>query len=95
MDEQGGHVIRLNVTNDSDFLSPFSADGCPVISGDTAEFLSNSIKHQLPKSRFNFVISSNEIDERERVLYKRAIKNYYQSEYAEVQTEMRKMQYNP
>lgn len=89
-DDEGRNVVHINVTDDGNFMSPFSAAGHPVISGDTAEFLNNSIKHCFPERKINFIISSNEIDERERVLYEEAIKNYYRSEYAEIKRELRK-----
>ena len=48
-DENNRRIIRMNVTDDGNFLSPLSVKGNPLISGETAEFLNLNIKSLRPK----------------------------------------------
>lgn len=89
-DENNRRIIRLNVTDDSNFLSPFSVKGNPLISSETAEFLNLNIKHNLKDSGVKLEISSNVIDEPEKEIYRSAIKNYYRVEYKTVWKELRR-----
>lgn len=89
-DENNRRIIRLNVTDDSNFLSPFSVKGDPLISGETADFLNLNIKHNLKDSGVKLVISSGEIDDTEKDVYKTAIKNYYRVEYKSTWKELRR-----
>lgn len=88
--EKNRRIIRLNVTDDSNFLSPFSVEGNPLISSETADFLNLNIKHNLRDSGVKLIITSNEIDEREKELYKTAIKNFYRVEYKATWKELRR-----
>lgn len=89
-DENNKRIIRLNVTDDSNFLSPFSVNDTPLISSETAEFLNLNIKHNLKDSGVKLVISSSEIDEREKSVYKTAISNYYSVELKDTWRELRR-----
>lgn len=89
-DENNRRIIRLNVADDSNFLSPFSVKGNPLISSETAEFLNLNIKHNLRDSGVKLIISSNQIDDNEKEVYKTAIKNYYRVEYKETWKELRR-----
>ena len=89
-DQDNRRIIRLSVADDSCFLSPFSAEGVPVINPDTAAFLDHSLKQMLPDSRIHFIISSDQIDDKEQVIYQKAIINYYHSEFAETARELKK-----
>lgn len=89
-DENNRRIIRLNVSDDSNFLSPFSVQGSPLISSETAEFLNLNIKHNLRDSGVKLIISSDEIDGNEKEIYKTAIKNYYQVEYKATWKELRR-----
>ena len=75
------HTLCMNVTNDTGFLSPFSANDTPVISSDVADFIEASTLSIKPSSNLTLKIKSNCIDETEKVLYKRAIKEYYTDKY--------------
>lgn len=70
-------TINMCVNNDNDFLSTYSLDGNPVISSEVASFLENSAKQFHPKEELTLNIYSNCIDEKEKELYKKAIKNYF------------------
>ena len=89
-DENNRRIIRLNVTDDSNFLSPLSMKGNPLISSETAEFLNLNIKHNLKDSGVKLIISSNVIDEAEKEVYKAAIHNYYRVEYKAVWKDLRR-----
>lgn len=89
-DENNKRIIRLNVTDDSNFLSPLSVKGNPLISSETAEFLNLNIKHNLKDSGVKLVISGNSIDESEKEVYKAAIRNYYKVEYKTTWKELRR-----
>lgn len=89
-DENNRRIIRLNVADDSNFLSPFAVKGNPLISSETAEFLNINIKHNLKDSGVKLIISSDEIDETEKAVYETAIKNYYRYEFTETAKELRR-----
>ena len=69
------------VNDDSHFLSVFSVHDTPVITNDVAEFIEASTPTIKPKNSLTLKIKSNCIDETEKVLYKRAIKEYYTEKY--------------
>lgn len=89
-DENNRRIIRLNVSDDSNFLSPFSVKGSPLISCETAEFLNLNIKHNLKDGGVKLIIYGNTIDEMEQEIYKTAVKNYYYVEYTETMRELRR-----
>lgn len=64
-DPNNRRIIRLNVTDDSNFLSPFSVKGDPLISDETAAFLNLNIKHNLRDSGVKLIIAGDVIDENE------------------------------
>ena len=68
-DEKGRTVVRLRVTDDDNFLSPFSVEGKPVIAGETAEFLNHSLLQLKTSSAVHFVVSSNVITDEEQQVY--------------------------
>ena len=84
------HTVRVSVQNGDDFLSPLSPDGAPVISEETASFLSNSVRHLRPDPALRFEIEEKGIDRTEREVYEKAIRNYYHGEFAEVMRELRR-----
>lgn len=83
-------VIRMNVADDGNFISPFSVEGYPVISGETAEFLDHNSKRHWKSAQVKLIISSDEIDETEQNVYANAIKNYYRTEYNETRRDLQK-----
>lgn len=83
-------VIHMHVSDDSNFLSPFSVNENPVISAETAEFLNHNIKHNLTDSGVHLVIESDCINQKEEIVYQNAIENYYRIEFKEVWKELRK-----
>lgn len=70
-------VINMTVKDDSNFLSVFSHNDDPVISTEVADFIENNANAAHPKEKLTLRIHSDCIDEREKTIYARAIKNYY------------------
>lgn len=88
--EKHCQTIRMNVSDDSNFLSVFSENDTPVISHDVAEFIETSTHSVRPSNRLTLKIKSNCIDQNEKTLYRRAIKEYYTEKYAAVNRELKK-----
>lgn len=89
LDEAGRPIIHITVADDSHFISPYSTANAPQLTHETAEFLEHSIKHLKNDNQIKFVISGKTIDENEKVIYKRAIRNYYMQEIAETKSELK------
>lgn len=80
--------LLLSVTDDSDFLSKYSPSEKPLISSEVAEFLENSAREFHPKSAINLTIAGDCVDEKEKPIYKNAIKNYFCLKYAETERDI-------
>lgn len=76
--------INMTVNDDSDFLSPYAETGKPVISSEVAEFLENSANAFHPKERITLTVHSNCIDDDEKIVYEKAIRNYFSLQLNEV-----------
>ncbi len=76
-DIDGNIIINMTVSDDSDFLSPYSAQNTPIISQDVSDFLENSVQAIPIKENFSLKIHSNCIDDDEKKLYSQGIKQYY------------------
>ncbi|MGN1399547.1 MAG: hypothetical protein ACI4WG_06095 [Erysipelotrichaceae bacterium] len=76
-DEENRIIINMNVKDDSDFLSVFSQSDTPVISTEVAEFIENSTNSIPPKEQLTLRIHSSCIDDSEKILYQKGIKQYY------------------
>jgi hypothetical protein len=83
-------TIRMNVSDDSNFLSVFSENDTPVISRDVAEFIEESTYSPKPADGLTLCIKSNCIDDDEKILYRKAIRVYYTEKYAAVNRELKK-----
>lgn len=83
-------VIRMNVSDDTNFLSVFSEDDTPVISGEVAEFIEASTQTVKPCEPLTLKIKSNCIDDEEKEIYRRAIRAYYTQKYIASQGELAK-----
>lgn len=80
----------MNVTNDTGFLSPFSANDTPVISSDVADFIEANVPAVQSGDTLTLKIKSDCIDESEKSLYKHAIKAYYTDKYISAGHELSK-----
>ena len=88
-DEEGRAVIKLTVLDDSSFLSPYDEDNDILISGETAAFLEHSTKAIHYNQELTLKIYSNVIDDREKVLYEKGIRNYYENSFIAHQKELK------
>lgn len=77
----GGNVLEICVADDGEFLSPYSPNGAPLISGETAEFIDHNVKRLNPSEKIEVLIKSDCISENEQPVYQDAIKNYYHAEF--------------
>ncbi len=79
-DEEHREIISMFVREDSNFLSAYSGPNGAVIAGDVAEFLDNAVKPMALRDDLHLVITSSQIDDEEKEIYRKAIKNYYRGE---------------
>lgn len=88
--DDGRVIINMIVKDDSGFLSPFSENESPSISSEVAEFLENETKTMLPRQLLTLRIKSNCIDDNEKVMYVKAINEYYTKTYIVNEKEIKK-----
>ena len=89
-DGEGRIILHMTVEDDSGFLSVFSSNQTPVISGEVAEFLEHSTDAVPPREALTLRIRSGCIDDGEQILYREAIKEYYTQKYLTAQRELRR-----
>lgn len=89
-DGEGRIVINMTVSDDSDFLSVFSAKSTPVISSGVADFLESSVSSLPPGAPLTLRIHGSCIDEREKELYRTAIGEYYAEKYSANEREFKR-----
>lgn len=82
--------INVSVSDDSQFLSPLSEIGKPVISSEVAEFLENSAKEYAPPQALRLTISSKCIDEDEKPKYCQAIRNHFSLKLSDTKREIKR-----
>lgn len=88
-DKEGRIIIDMNVKDDTNFLSVFSASNNPVISNDVAEFIENNTHFIRANEQLSLNIKSNCIDETEQKVYKDAIKEYFTEKYRANERELK------
>ena len=84
-DDQNRVVVDMIVQNDKHILSEFSESKTPVINTKVAEFIENATASIPAKEHLTLRISSDCIDDEEKGLYGKGIKEYYKGKYVEVQ----------
>lgn len=82
-------VINMTVKDDTDFLSKFSTSSTPVISGEVAEFLENATNGLKANQPLSLKITSECIDQTEKGVYTKAIKQYYCQNLVKVKREIK------
>lgn len=80
--------INLTVRDDSQILSPYSEPGKPVISGELADYLENVASGYLPVQPLSINFYSNCIDDGEKPVYDKALRNYFSFKAAETRRDM-------
>ena len=74
-------VINMNIDNDDDFLDKFSKYDYPIVNSDIHDYIDKYTATFKPNERYILRINSNCIDDSEKEIYSRAIKNYYTARY--------------
>lgn len=82
-DENGKSVIRMSVSDDGGFLSPYSDSAESVISSDVAAYLDNAAEGLDLKRPVHIIMSGATIDEDEKKIYPTAIRKYYRGRIAD------------
>ncbi len=88
-DENGCDVIRMQVRDDSSFLSMYSPKDQVIISDEVANYFDNMIKTKKLNHDLHIIISSNVIDDDEKIEYQRGIKNYYRIRIIDIQRRLK------
>ena len=83
-DSAGRCVINLTIYDDDNFLSPYSLDNEEIISDEMSNFFDHATKAVAPKDSLHINIYSDKIDEEEKKIYPKAIKNYYYNQLLEI-----------
>lgn len=89
-DEEGRAIINMTVLDDHEFLSPYGEEKDIVISSETAAFLEHSTRAIHHNKDLTLIISSNVIDEKEKVLYKKGIHNYFENSFLALQKDLKR-----
>ncbi len=79
-------TINININNCSEIISPYAENNKPVISGEFANFLENSVKDIPVNKPLNIEISSNDCDLQTTST---AVKNYYYNEFIDTQRKLK------
>ena len=69
--ELGGNVLEICVADDGDFLSPYSPNGSPLISGEIVEFIDHNVNRY--KKRLHFRRRKTRLRKRRKKLLSRRI----------------------
>ncbi len=80
-DEENRLIISMELKNDDIFFDELSQKDCPVISTQIADYIDKVTIAITPSEKFTLRIYSDSIDENEREIYTKAIKNYYMDKY--------------
>lgn len=89
-DDEGRVIIRMNVTDDGNFVSEFSENDTPVISTEVAEFIENKTNAVPLNEELTLQIYNDCIDEQEEKIYSAAIKEYYMEKYIASEREIKR-----
>ncbi len=81
-DDEGNVVLHMTVQNDEGFLSPFSKNSAPTIASDVACFIESQSEALPAGTPLSLHVHSDCIDEREKDVYKEAIRSYYAERHA-------------
>lgn len=73
--------IDMAINDTSNFLSPYSLEGKPVISNEVANFLENCANEFHPKTLLSLNIHCEKLSDNDMQMFNKAIKNYYTLQY--------------
>ena len=83
-------LITMTVRDDTDFLSPYSVNAEEMISSEVAGFLSWSAQAFHPRTPISLQINSDCIDDQEKLVYCKAIRNYFDLQLVANRRDMRR-----
>lgn len=89
-DAAGKELIRMQVKEDSGFLSPYCTQGQSVVSSEVSDFLDNAVKRLSLRADLHIEISGDTIDDRERTEYAAAIRNHYRSRVIDTEIKLKR-----
>lgn len=89
-DEENRVIINMAVNDDDNFLSSFSQSSDPDISSDVSDFIESSTHAISPNEMLTLRIYSDCIDNEEKVIYERAIKEHYMERYVKYKRELKR-----
>ena len=89
-DSENRIIIDMNITDDTNFLSVFSAGEAPIIDCTVANFLESRTKSILPNEQLVLHIHGSCVDENEKIIYTNAIKEYYLQQYFSYRRDLKK-----
>lgn len=89
IDEEGREIINMVVHDNSDFLSPYSNDNQEIITQDVASFLNSKSKLIKQNKPLHIIIKSDKINDNEKNVYSKAIKNYYYNEKIDIERSLK------
>lgn len=84
------NYINMTVNDDQNFLSPYCESGMPVISSEVADFLINGANAFHPTEKLVLNVTSDCVDENEKIQYSSAIKNYFALKLNDVQRDLKR-----
>lgn len=76
--------INMTINDTTNFLSPYSQEGKPMISNEAADFIENCANEFHPNDLLKLNITCSNITEKEKILFNQAIKNYYYNKLLEL-----------
>lgn len=80
-DEDNRLIINMEIQNDDNILDEFSRTDYPIISTQVAEYIEKVTTALKPIEKFTLRIHGDCIDDNEKMIYSKAIKNYYMDKY--------------
>jgi len=88
-DEEGRAIVTINITDADTLLSTYNDDGKEIISEETATFINNVTKPIPPRQDIHLMIACDSYTSSKEEVYKNAIINYYQHEFAHRENKLR------
>lgn len=87
IDEDKRIVVEMQVLDDSNFLSPYCSNYY-IANDEVISYLNNRVKNLNVKAPLRIIIYSNVINEDEKMIYTKAIKNYYLNEKKQLMSDL-------
>lgn len=80
-DVENRMIINMEIKNDDNFLDEFSKSNYPIINTQIADYIEKVTTAIKPTQQFTLRIHGDCIDENEKIIYTKAIRNYYIDKY--------------